>query len=75
MSAPAFTNSAELLADAHVALDDFMSRHRSAAIPALVVAIVEWSVRHGGSDVLRNTLERAIALTHDADEILRRASQ
>jgi hypothetical protein len=56
----------ELTAAAEAVVDDFIAEHRAGAIPALFGACVMWAVMHGGHDVVRNSLLRAIDM---ADEM------
>ena len=43
-------------------VDDFIRKHRAAAIPALIGACVLWAVEHGGVETVKGSLERAIDL-------------
>jgi hypothetical protein len=51
---------------AQEAVEAFVVEHRSGAIPALIGACVMWAVMHGGADVVRGSLNRALRM---ADEM------
>lgn len=65
----------QITADACETVDQFIFRHRAAAIPALIGACGEWAVRHGGADVVKGSLTRALQMVDDMDaEMKRRAN-
>lgn len=67
--------SSAALNDATAMLDVLIMAHHAAAIPATVAACVAWAVEHGGADLIRGTLSRAITMTDEAEIMHRRMSQ
>ena len=69
------TDIDQITADACETVDQFIFKHRAAAIPALIGACVEWAVRHGGADVVKGSLVSAITMADAmADEMKRSAN-
>lgn len=47
-------------------VNEFVFLHRQAAIPTLIAVCVQWEVIHGGTDIVKGTLQRAMEM---ADEM------
>lgn len=58
--------------DAVAVLDAFIRDHHAAAIPALIGAAVLWAVEHGGTDVVKGSLRRAIKMADEMERERRR---
>lgn len=58
-----------IAADAEATLDDFIFKHRAAAIPALIGACVMWAVENGGTELIKGTLSRSIDLADEMQAI------
>lgn len=61
--------------DAINAVDEFIHRHRAAAIPALVGACAMWAVENGGGDVFRQTLTNLIAASYEMEKVRQEFAQ
>jgi len=52
-------------------LADLVQEHRSAAIPALLAALVEWGVEHGAVEMVRNSLKSASDMSYAAEALFK----
>lgn len=54
------------LDDARKLVNDMLEKHRAAAVPCIIGAVVEWAVAHGAAETVRGSLLNAVTL---ADEL------
>lgn len=69
---PAVKSIAE---DAEATVDRFIFKHHAAAIPALLGACVMWAVENGGTELIKGSLGRAIALADEMQAIKEKGAQ
>ncbi len=58
--------------DAEMVVCEFIEKHRSAAIPALIGYCVMWAVDNGGIDLIKSTLTNVSRAADDMEKIRRK---